>query len=394
VLDTGAALGHPDLAPNLWTNSGEIPGNGRDDDANGYVDDVHGVNVLAKSGDPSDDEGHGTHVAGIVGARSSNGIGVAGVAGRVRLMIVKVLDDRRAGTAATLAEGVRYALRNGAHVINASVNGDGRSHALEDAIRAADAAGTTIVTSAGNDGRNLDVLPSYPASYPHDNVLGVGASSRAGAPAAFSNFGARAIEVTAPGEDILATARGGGYELRTGTSMAAPQVTGTLALLHAAAPGSSGAERRRVLLDSARRLPVLAGLVGAGALDMAAALRQIVPADVWRGSQAPPALTIAVPSPRRAGVVTVRWAGTGDLAGIATVRVFADGRLIAEQAPDAPAAVPVRLGRGLHLLRVEALDAIGNISAEVETRIRLTNAAKSKPTAKAKSKTESSKSKS
>src|SRR5262249_38252298 len=117
VLDTGADMTHPDLQGALWTNPGEIPGNGIDDDHDGYVDDVHGADIVNHDGDPTDDEGHGTHVAGIIAARAGNGIGGAGLAPDAKLMIVKVLDNHRGGTAAGLAEGIRYALAHGAKII-------------------------------------------------------------------------------------------------------------------------------------------------------------------------------------------------------------------------------------------------------------------------------------
>ena len=235
VLDSGADLRHPDLAANLWTNPGEIPGNGVDDDADGYVDDVHGADVVNRDGDPSDDNGHGTHVAGIIGARRDNGIGSSGVAGRVRLMPVKVLDARAAGDAEDVAAGLRYAVAHGARIVNVSLAGPRPSRPLRDAVEAARRAGVLVVAAAGNDGRALDDAPSYPVSLPAANVLGVAAARRDGGLVAGSNYGA-AAELAAPGEDILSTARGGWYELRSGTSVAAPMVTGAAALIASAAP--------------------------------------------------------------------------------------------------------------------------------------------------------------
>src|SRR4051812_41073491 len=251
VLDTGADLTHPDLQDALWTNPGEIPGNGVDDDHDGYVDDVHGTDIVDDDGTPADDEGHGTHVAGIIAARAGNAIGGSGLAPGAQLMIVKVLDSHRAGTAAGLAEGIRYALAHGATIINTSVNGDGTNKQLQDALHAADAAGALIVASAGNDGRDLDTNPSYPASYTDPSIVSVASVGPIGILSSFSNYGATSVDIAAPGEDILSTAYNGDYELRSGTSMSAPFVTATLALMQGAQPGLGGPALKAALLAGA-----------------------------------------------------------------------------------------------------------------------------------------------
>ena len=371
VLDTGVNLSHPDLAPNLWTNPGEIPGNGIDDDHDGYVDDVHGANVLAHTGDPSDDEGHGTHVAGTIAARGFNGVGVTGVAPDAQIMPVKVLDDHRNGSATSLADGILYAVAHGAKIINASVNGDGRSTALEDAIKTAQAAGVTIVASSGNDGRDIDLLPSYPAAYPEDNIVSVGSTGHNGAISSFSNIGLKSVDITAPGEDVLSTASDGGYELRSGTSMSAPEVAGALALLASANPGNSQTTDRQALLAGARKLPILGALVNGGALDLAGALRNVVPSAAWHGSQAPLALAALLPTQRRAGRVVLRWTLGGDVSGIATIEVELDGRAVAQLAPTAPPQVRVSAKAGRHVLRVVAIDATGAPLATTQRSFRL-----------------------
>ncbi|MCW2992356.1 MAG: family serine peptidase, partial [Solirubrobacterales bacterium] len=267
ILDTGADFGHPDLQGAFWTNPAEIAGNGIDDDRDGYVDDVHGADIVNGDGDPSDDEGHGTHVAGIVAARAGNGIGGAGLAPDAQIMIVKVLDDHRSGTATGLADGIRYAVAHGARIINTSVNGDGTSRPLQDAIRAAGAAGALVVASAGNDGRNIDVAPSYPASYADPAIVSVAATGPTGALSSFSNRGPVAVDIAAPGEDVLSTGDDDGYELRSGTSMAAPLVSATLALLQSARPDLQGPALKSALLAGARVSGPLDGLLGGGSLD-------------------------------------------------------------------------------------------------------------------------------
>jgi subtilisin family serine protease len=276
VVDSGADLRHRDLAPNLWTNAGEVPGNGVDDDGNGYVDDIHGYDLVDGDGDPQDTNGHGTHVTGVIGARGGNGIGVAGVAWRARIMVVRVLGDDATGFASTVADGIRYAVANGARVVNLSLAGPDYSDDLEAAVAEARAAGVLIVAAAGNDGRDLAAQPSYPASLPEDNVIGVAATAPGGGLSRISDRGA-GVDLAAPGEDVLSTALGGGLEWRTGTSMAAPHVTGALLLLAAARPDLDGPGLRDALLASARPgLPVTAGTLDAGA-----ALARIVPAARW-----------------------------------------------------------------------------------------------------------------
>jgi subtilisin family serine protease len=277
VLDTGIDMSHPELARNLWTNPGELPGNGVDDDHNGFVDDVHGADTVNGDGDPADGAGHGTAVAGVIGARGDNGAGVSGVAWRVRLMPVKVLPDHGFGTTASLVAGIRYALANGARVLNMSLNGADRSLALEEAIAAADAQGVVVVASAGNDGANRDSVASYPASVASPAVVSVASSDRGGRLAYASAYGAISVDIAAPGDNILSTDLGGRYGTHSGTSFAAAYVSGAAALLAAARPAASGAQVRGALLAGARRGGRFEARVSEGQLDVAAAMRRLVP---------------------------------------------------------------------------------------------------------------------
>jgi subtilisin family serine protease len=280
IIDSGIDLGHPDLAPNLWTNPGEIAANGVDDDGNGYVDDVHGYDFVDNDGTPQDANGHGTHVAGIVGARGGNGIGGAGVAWRARLMAIRVLDGQARGTTAAVAAGIRYAVDNGARIVNLSLAGPTSTSDLEDAVRYARARGVLIVVAVGNDGADLTSSPTYPAAYGEDNVLGIAATTSDGGLSSVSDYGPGA-DVAAPGEQILSTALGGGYEWRTGTSMAAPEVAGALVLLAAARPDLDGNRLRDALLAGVRHtgLPV-----SAGALDVGAALHGVIAPGAWKSA--------------------------------------------------------------------------------------------------------------
>ena len=219
VIDSGADLTHPSIAGALWSNPGEIAGNGYDDDANGFVDDVHGADVVTGDGDPSDEHGHGTHVTGLVARAAPAGV-----------MVVRALDAGKAGTAAGIHAAVRYALTHGADVINLSVNADDTDDDLSAAVQEASDADVPVVTAAGNDARSLDVAPSYPACSRASGVIAVAATDEAGTLAAFSNTGS-CVDLTAPGVGVRSAAPGGGTAVLDGSSQAAARVTGLVAQL-------------------------------------------------------------------------------------------------------------------------------------------------------------------
>ncbi len=370
VLDTGVDATDPDLRDALWTNPSEVPGNGRDDDGDGYVDDVHGVDLVNDDGDPADDEGHGTHVAGIIAARI-NGTGVVGLAPEATLLPVKVLDAHRGGNTDTVAEGIRFALAHGADVINVSVNGPAQSTALQNAVHAATLAGVTVVASAGNDGDDLGLVPSYPASSPEPSVLAVGATDGDSLLAAFSNFG-RGVALTAPGVDILSTARGDGFELRSGTSMAAPEVSAALALLRSARPDLPASALRDALLQSARHPTSLLGRIGGGALDVAAALHRIVPEAQWPTVPDLPTLSVRVKRRSRASAARARtlltWSVGGDASAIVAFRVTRpDGTVLARRAGARVRGAWIAARRGT--VTVTALAAGGGVLARARIRL-------------------------
>ena len=237
VIDTGVDYTHPDLAANIWTNSREIAGNNKDDDADGYVDDVHGANMISNSGDPQDDHGHGTHVAGIIAAQADNGIGGVGVAYNVQIMPIKAAQYSGVLAVSDIAEGIQYAVAHGADVINMSFGGYARSQVEEDALTVA--FGTSVlVAAAGNDGYPnegpcVPAHPMYPAAY--NWVLGVMASASGGGRATFSNYDCVShttaeYELLAPGVDVWSTLPNNQYAAWDGTSMAAPIVAGIAAL--------------------------------------------------------------------------------------------------------------------------------------------------------------------
>ena len=264
ISDTGIDYNHPDLANNVWTNAGEIPGNGIDDDSNGSVDDIHGYDYYNEDGDPFDDHSHGTHVSGTIGGVGNNATGVAGVSWTTKLMGVKFLS---AGGSGSYSDGVRsidYAVTNGAKVINASWGGSGYSQALKDSIQRAGASGVLFVAAAGNSANNADQIPMYPAAYDLDNIVSVAASTRSETLAYFSNYGTTSVDLAAPGYLIYSTTPNNGYATFSGTSMASPHVAGASALYRAANPGLTPSQVRVALMATADDKPAYNGKTVSG----------------------------------------------------------------------------------------------------------------------------------
>jgi subtilisin family serine protease len=373
VLDTGTKLDHPDLAPNVWTNFGEVPGNGLDDDHNGFVDDVHGVDLTTTAAQQrlDDDSGHGTHVAGIVAA-TANGTGVVGVAPRARIMTVKVMDANGAGTTGGVADGIRYAAANGARIINLSLEADADDPRLGEAIAAAGAAGALVVAAAGNDGRDIDARPAYPAAIPAPNLLAVAATTpQEGRDiASFSNYGALAVQLAAPGDQILSTAPIGGYQQLSGTSMAAPMVSGVAALVASANPRLEAVQLRALLLQNATRsqLPVAAGYVDA--------LRSVLAATSAVGYDATQPAQLKVLQATATGTRTlVQAAVVGSRAAIRRYTVTLDRvRVASLTARSSPFTVAVR--RRGRRVRIQALDASGRVLTTAGRPVRMLRSGK------------------
>lgn len=269
VIDTGIDPAHPDLRDNLFVNAGEIAGNGVDDDGNGFVDDVTGWDFANGDNDPFDDSFHGTHVSGIAAAAGNNGRGIAGVAWRARILPVKFLAADGIGFSADAIRSIDYATLMGARILNSSWGGGAFSNAMFDTISAVDVAGVLFVAAAGNDTENIDIEPHYPASYDLPNLIAVAATDAEDRLGTFSSYGAKAVLLGAPGAGILSTVPGGGYDVVSGTSMAAPMVSGAAALLLSAEPGLTIPEIRARLASSARPVPALQGrTVSGGRLDL------------------------------------------------------------------------------------------------------------------------------
>ncbi len=274
VIDTGIDYTHPDLAANMWRNPGEIAGNGIDDDGNGYVDDIYGINVIS-SNDPMDNNGHGTHLAGTIGAVGDNGIGVAGINWHVQLMGVKFMDEQGKGTTSDAIAALEYVIKMktqyGVNVklINNSWSGWHYSQALYDAIAASEKAGILFVAAAGNYGMDNDVDPQYPASYDLANIIAVASKDHndklsSSIELGFSNYGATTVDLGAPGSLILSTVPGGNYATDTGTSMATPHVSGAAALLWMYQPDDTYIDIKATLINTVDPLDSLKGKVVSG----------------------------------------------------------------------------------------------------------------------------------
>ncbi|MGD1872075.1 MAG: S8 family serine peptidase [Mastigocoleus sp.] len=250
VLDTGVDYQHEDLKDNIWINSGEIADNGRDDDGNGYIDDVYGWNFDADNNNTLDVNGHGTHVAGTIAA-ADNDFGATGIAYNADIMPVKVLNDEGSGYYSSIADGIYYAVDNGADVINMSLGGDSSDRQIESAIEYAHNNGVTVVMAAGNSG---DSNPIYPASYADEYGIAVGAVDEDGELASFSNRSGNSeiTYVTAPGVNIYSTLPGDSYGSYSGTSMATPHVSGVVALMLDANSSLTPDQIREIIADSSQ----------------------------------------------------------------------------------------------------------------------------------------------
>jgi subtilisin family serine protease len=276
VLDTGIDYKHVDLRANMWTRPDNVPQ--YQDDELGSFDDFHGFDINDNMSDPMDDNGHGTHCAGIIGAEGDNGEGIAGINWKVKLMPLKFLGRGGYGTTKAAIEAINYAIDRKKHgvnirVINASWGSTQNSKALQDAIKAAGDAGILFVAAAGNNGTDNDKRPHYPSNYDLPNVISVAALDRNDMLTSFTNYGVKTVHIAAPGKDILSTWLDDKYREASGTSMAAPQVSGVAALIVANQPNISVAKLREKLLKCIDKLDTLNGKVAsAGRLNAAKAL--------------------------------------------------------------------------------------------------------------------------
>ncbi len=259
IIDTGVDFNHEDLRDNMWTNSGEIPNNAIDDDNNGYIDDVYGINTLNRNsqgqatGDVFDQHLHGTLSAGVIAAKQNNKKGIAGIASHVKIMALKAIPSEGDEKDKDVAEALLYAAKNGAKIINCSFGKRSLDSGtlLGDTLELiAEKYGVLVVTAAGNYSNNLDQFPIYPASLKNDNLIVVTAINQNGDLASFANYGPKDIDVAAPGVDIYTTLPNSKYGFYYGTSIATPVVTGIAAEIWSKFKDLNYKELKSILIKS------------------------------------------------------------------------------------------------------------------------------------------------
>jgi subtilisin family serine protease len=375
VVDTGVEVAHPDLSANVWSNPAD-PANGADDDHNGFVDDVHGADFVDEDSNPDDDAGHGTHVAGIIGAKGNNGAGIAGVNWDVKIMALKFLDEDGAGNTADAANAIDYAVSHGARVINASWGGPAFSLALYQAVRRAGDKGVGFVAASGNDGHNSDVKPDFPAAFDLPNVISVAATDSTDDLVDFSNYGSVSVDLAAPGDDIESTVPpstdSSGFASFSGTSMATPFVTGAVGLYLSRFPQASADQARTAILQSVDKLPSLAGKVATGGrLNVARALGAASPTTTAEPDRTPPSpFALLRPHNRRHikhHKLRFKWQRSRDSSGIRFYRLYLNGRAVRtirdKDGPGGKDPVPrvrARISGGKKRWFVRAYDYAGN----------------------------------
>jgi len=382
-IDTGVRYTHPDLVANMWTNPGEIPGNLVDDDSNGYVDDIRGIDTLNHDSNPMDDNGHGTHTAGTFGAVGNNATGVVGVNWNVKILACKFLNSAGNGTDAGAIECFNYIValkRRGINirVSNNSWGGGPFSQPLKDAIDAAGAENILNVFAAGNGGAdqvgdNNDLTPHYPSSFDSPSIVAVAASNTADSRASFSNYGAASVDLAAPGVQITSTffvGNNANYKSLNGTSMAAPHVAGAAALLLAQNPNVPVAGLKSLLLDNVTPLQQWSGIVATGGrLNVFQAANALA-------ANAPPAISLIAPvnGATFAAATTIALTATAsDTNGaVSNVEFFADGLSIGTDTTAPYTIAWSGAASGSHALTAVATDNLGATSTSSVVTITVT----------------------
>ncbi len=277
VIDTGVDYNHEDIKDNIWTNPGEISGNGIDDDGNGFIDDAHGWDAVNNDGDPMDDHGHGTHTSGTIGGVGDNGKSIVGVNWKVSIMGLKFLNSRGSGVTSDALTCLNYATKMNVDLTSNSWGGGGAVQAFKDAINTS---GKLFIAAAGNSSTNNDSSPFYPASYDCANVIAVAATGSNDALASFSCYGQTSVDLAAPGVGIYSSTPGNTYASWDGTSMATPHVSGSAALLLSVEPTLTAAQVKGFLMDNTDPVAALSGkCVTGGRLNVFKALQALVGGD-------------------------------------------------------------------------------------------------------------------
>ena len=360
-IDTGVNYTHPDLAQNMWRNPGEIVANGIDDDANGYVDDVYGIDPYNGDSDPMDDHSHGTHTAGTIGAVGNNGVGVAGVNWNVRILACKAFNASGSGTDSAAIECFKYitALKNKGINIRVSSNSWGSTRQtgvpslMKNAIDAAAAAGILNVFAAGNSSANNDTTPFDPASIDSPGTVSVAASDSLDSLASFSNYGATSVDIAAPGVSIVSTGITD-YVTKSGTSMATPHVAGVAALVSGLKPTLTPAGIRTLIMNSADPLSNWSGIVASGGR-----LNAYLAALDAGGDIAP---TVSLTSPVNGATfsapATITVAGTASDADgtVSKVDFYANGALIGTDTTSPYSVIWTNVAAGAYNLTAVATD--------------------------------------
>ena len=363
-IDTGVNYLHPDLASNMWRNPFEIAGNGRDDEGNGYVDDIYGIDTVNGDSDPMDDHGHGTHTAGTFAAVGNNGIGVVGASWNAKVVACKFLNTSGTGSDSGAIACFNYLVDLRSRGVNVRVTnnswgsprGGSIPSTLKAAIDAAGAVGILNVFAAGNSGTNNDVKPFDPASLSSPSIVSVAASDSNDDRASFSNYGATSVDLAAPGVSILST-RGSGYETWSGTSMATPHVAGVVGLIFSLKPSLSVTALKDYLLANVSKSAQWTGVVASGGrLDAYLATLAALPG-------ASPTVTLTSPGEGAsfsapANVVLAATASDSD-GSITQVSFYADGTLIATDMTVPYTTTWSNVPVGFHTVSAEARDNSG-----------------------------------
>ncbi|MCD7934809.1 MAG: S8 family serine peptidase [Oscillospiraceae bacterium] len=383
LIDTGVDASHEDLTDILWVNEDEIPGNGIDDDGNGYIDDVYGWNFYSDNNEiyVGSEDSHGTHGAGTIAATQDNGVGISGIvqSDHVKIMVLKALGGTDgSGTTASIIQAIRYAEENGAQICNLSLGSELNDPALYQTIASSS---MLFVVAAGNDGADTDSTPIYPASYALDNIISVANLSYDGTLHYSSNYGAVSVDLAAPGTYILSTTPENGYSYMTGTSMSAPMVTAAAAMVYSYFDEITLADVKEILLSSVQELDALEGLtVTGGMLDLGAALSydlDTLSGAVWEtpvtGSGSAPEISAQLIS---RGMQTYLMVSVADADGDLTAAAYASGTLTAAdfQGGSAGTAFSLQSGgsalfsvSGAGSLTFYACDSAGNETVKTVT---------------------------
>ncbi|MBT9584320.1 S8 family serine peptidase [bacterium] len=375
VLDSGVDYQHPDLKENIWVNPKEVPGNGRDDDGNGVVDDVHGYNASKDNGDPMSGDNHGTHCAGTIGAVGNNGLGVVGVNWQAQVMPINIFGGFGADTM-SMVKALNYASQMGARIASCSFGGGVYNPILYEAFSKSP---MLHICAAGNHAKDVNLQPHYPACFDLPNIVSVAATDDRDQLAKFSNYGSPRVDLAAPGQAILSTVPGGYAEL-SGTSMATPHVSGAAALIASQFPEASPSEIRTRLLANVDVIPGLQGkVITSGRLNVLRALEQ---------DTTPPGAPAALKGTSKPHRVDLSWTASGDDQSKGTASFFEldyslDGKTVRDLSftPPRPGASGTGHKATLELLpsartrslecRLRALDNVGQSSPVTTVQVQV-----------------------